>query len=113
MSVKPATLETVWVLGPDANMRNAVGIFTTHEMAKDFHKWELKSKSNIGVSSQLAIRLDDGPDAKSTRIYLLGAGPFELATDYKSEETQQREALRASGLSKLTSEERDALGLYF
>lgn len=105
------TLMTVWVLGPSKNIRDAIGVFATEAMARDFHKWEENSNPNFEVLQYDVLRVDDGPDAKSVRVFFLGSGPYELSTDYTSEETQRRQALRASARSKLTLEECMALGL--
>lgn len=82
-----------------------VGCFTNISVAEDFRKNEFP-ECEVQTRTGL-VWVDKTVSIFDPRIPF----KYELGDDYTSEPTRKRNELRASALAKLTSEEREALGV--
>lgn len=83
-----------------------LGCFTKHSVALDYLKNEFPN-------SEIQTRTGIVWPEKTVSIFDTRVGfKYELGDDYNSEPTRKRNELRASALAKLTSEEKEALGVY-
>jgi hypothetical protein len=104
------TLIEVWVVADPMSM-SILGVFTNLEMASDYVANEAPKPPKpyyMAPERRMAFKWDDGDRVSLFRKDMFG--PYELVTDYSSEPERRRRALQASGLAKLTPEERAALG---
>jgi hypothetical protein len=106
-----ATLREVFIIQGMAGPQEVYGVFLSSAMAADFRKWEMDAEAL--KTSPILTRHAFVTEGPSPRVFLLDGtnGPYQLTTDYTSEERQKEEALRKSGRSKLTVEECLALGI--
>lgn len=100
--------------------QQAVAVFTNPDVARDYLKYECAPHEGDVDARHLGYEIKEwtilvfpGRDELTAAIFDPRQDAFRhvLCDDYKSETTRKRCSLRASGLAKLTDEEKEALNV--